>query len=396
MPLQTSMTDSQSILTQLIFDLYRRAAQLPPTIELQIKLIDSPKLAHEVFKNPDIFIKNYPFLEKLSSGRMSTSGSEWEKRAKLTQVFYYQSTHSVSDEQIDAVYVKNLLNCQMDVIGQLREALIQSAVEVISLSYRLSKPIPWESYLIKNIAAILQEEQAAACLFPDYRQDSKNHALQQSYLQIRDSWNAIPELKEFLEMLSIQGADINCFDAVGELIQNLFAASETTASSLMWAIEVLGRNQEFQISIREQRIPEIDDFFIDEVLRLYPPLPLLTRMVTADCEFEGACFTKNEQIIISIVGINCHHDYWEEALNFHLPRKEFLNKSYKTIAYKPFISGPRVCGGLKLARRELKIALKAILTLYMIKSIETPIAIQYGLTCSPATPLEHYLNRITT
>jgi hypothetical protein len=347
-------------------------------------------------KNSDIFIKNYPFLEKLSQGRMSASGSEWVKRTKLTQVFYQQSTHSISDEQIYRIYIKNLQNRSKDSVGQLRVALVQSAVEIISLSYGLSTPIPWDSHLIEVIAATLQEEQAAACLYPDYEQDITNDILQQSYLQICDSWYAIPELKEFLEKLTMQGADIDGFDAVGELVQNLFAASETTASSLMWAIEVLGRNQNFQSSIREQQTPEIDELFIDEVLRLYPPLPFLTRTVTTDCEFEGVGFTKNEQIIISIVGINCHHDYWEDSLNFHLPRKEFLNKSYKTIAYKPFISGPRVCGGLKLARRELKIALKAILTLYMVKSIETPLAIQYGLTCRPATALESYLDNLTT
>jgi hypothetical protein len=87
-------------LSELVEDLYDRAGGKSPKYELPIRVIDSPVLADEVFKNLDSFSKNYPFLEKLSQGRISTNGREWEMRSKLTQGFYHRSTSSVSNEKI--------------------------------------------------------------------------------------------------------------------------------------------------------------------------------------------------------------------------------------------------------------------------------------------------------
>jgi cytochrome P450 len=97
--------------------------------------------------------------------------------------------------------------------------------------------------------------------------------------------------------------------------------------------------------------------------------------------------------LISIIGINCHRNYWKDALSFQFPRQEFEDNSFKTIAYKPFLSGPRVCGGMKLARRELKSALMTILELFDIGHIEVPMKMEYSLTSRPSTNLDEYLKR---
>jgi cytochrome P450 len=214
--------------------------------------------------------------------------------------------------------------------------------------------------------------------------------LQNAYWKIKESWECDPIAKEFLENLGDAGYGIGNFDPVGELIQNILSASETTAASLMWATEILGRNPSYQELLTSNNFSYLD-FFIDEVLRLYPPLPLVTRMALNDCSFDGVEFKKSEQFVISIVGINCHRDYWSDPLMFQFPRKEFVDGPYKKIAYKPFISGPRVCAGMKLARRELGGALQVLLRHYPISKIDAPFTFKSGLTCRPGTFLDAYI-----
>jgi hypothetical protein len=390
------MTDSEPFLNQLLLDLYLRAGQLPPVIDMPIRVIDSPQIANEILKNSDIFRKNYPFLEKLSHGRLSTNSPEWEKRAKLTQHFYHQSTHLIDDEQLNEIYYRYLSRCIGSEKISLKKALLQAAIEVISRSYGLSESVPWDLKLAEEISGILRSEQSTAWLVPISSESSPfdpNPTLQNAHQTIKQSWLQSHELNGFLERLTSTAGDLPGFDAAGELIQNLFAASETTTSSLMWAVDILGRNPLYQEMLRGEEQDQLADLFIDELLRLYPPIPFVTRELFCDYELEHIHFKKSETILISIIGINCHRNYWKDALSFQFPRHEFESNTFKTIAYKPFLSGPRVCGGMKLARRELKSALMIILKLFDIGLIADPLRLEYSLTSRPSTNLDQYLER---
>lgn len=388
------MIDANPFLNQLVLDLYFRAGQMPSLIDIPIRVIDSPQIANEILKNSDIFRKNYPFLEKLAHGRLSSNSPEWEKRAKLTQNFYHQSTHLIDDEHLNEIYIRQLSRCIGPKKIGLKKALLHSAVEVISRSYGLSQSVPWDLELAEEISSTLRSEQSDAWLVPVTPERSlfePNIELQKAYQAICKSWSDSDELISFLEKLSAKAGDIADFDPIGELIQNLSAASETTTSSLMWAVDILGRNPSYQEMLRGRDSEKFIELFIDELLRLYPPIPFITREIYCDYELEHIQFKKSETILISIIGINCHRNYWKDPLSFQFPRKEFEDNSFKTIAYKPFLSGPRVCGGMKLARRELKSGLMTILKLFNIGFITEPLQMEYSLTCRPATNLDQYL-----
>jgi hypothetical protein len=393
------MSDKNPFLNQLVLELYFRAGQIPSLIDIPIRVIDSPQIANEILKNSEIFRKNYPFLEKLSHGRFSTNSPEWEIRAKLTQNFYHQSTHLIEDKQLHEIYERYLSRCFGIEKISLKRALLLSAIEVISRSYGFRESVPWDLDLAEEISGILRSEQSDAWLVPIANEGSlskPNARLKEAHEIIRKSWLDSLELNTFLEKLSSKAGEIPEFDAAGELIQNLFAASETTTSSMMWAVDILGRNPSYQHLLRGVEGDALADLFIDELLRLYPPIPFVTREVFCDYELEHIQFKKSETILISIIGINCHRNYWKDALSFQFPRQEFADNSYKTIAYKPFLSGPRVCGGMKLARRELKSALRAILKLFDIGLIEAPLQIEYSLTSRPSTHLDQFLERRST
>ncbi len=245
-------------LSELVEDLYDRAGGKSPKYELPIRVIDSPVLADEVFKNPDSFSKNYPFLEKLSQGRISTNGREWEMRSKLTQGFYHRSTSSVSNEKILDIYAKNFAKSIQSKELTLKKALIQSAVETIFLSYGFSSSPAWDLDVANDVVTALENDQNEAWINPAYNPNLVSIHLQNAYWKIKESWECDPIVKEFLENLGDAGYGIENFDPVGELIQNILSASETTAASLMWATEILGRNPSYQELLTSNNFSYLD------------------------------------------------------------------------------------------------------------------------------------------
>ena len=72
--------DKNLFLNQVVGDLYQRAAHLEMMHQLPIKVVDRPDMANQIFNSPEVFQKNYSFLEKLSHGRFSANGLDWVQR----------------------------------------------------------------------------------------------------------------------------------------------------------------------------------------------------------------------------------------------------------------------------------------------------------------------------
>ncbi len=381
-------------LNQLVGDLYRRANHLTPVHDLPIKIVDNPEIAHHIFNAPEVFIKNYSFLEKLSDGRFSANGQDWIDRAKLTQHFYHQSTHRISDKQIYDVYCHNLELLDKKEIANFWECAIQSAIGVISLSYGLTIAIPWPINQVKIVLDCLAFEQTEAWLNPVDVSEIKNEKMMAARQVIFDLWSENPEVSEFLGGLSSAANTQDPLFAYGELMQNLLAATETTASGFSWLMYCLGKHQDFQANLISDLNDDSANQFAEEVLRLYPPVPFVTRQLSQDYVIGDTRFRDREHILISIIGLHCHKDYWDSPMKFEFPRAELLNKSFNPMAYRPFLSGPRVCGGMRLAKRELILGLKAVLHQFQLSPIDIPPAVSYSLTSRPAIEIDQYLKPI--
>lgn len=235
------MIDANPFLNQLVLDLYFRAGQMPSLIDIPIRVIDSPQIANEIFKNSDIFRKNYPFLEKLAHGRLSSNSPEWEKRAKLTQNFYHQSTHLIDDEQLNEIYYRQLSKCIGPKKISLKRALLQSAVEVISRSYGLSQSVPWDLELAEEISSVLRQEQSDAWLVPVTPERSlfgPNADLQNAYQSICKSWDANDETKSFLQKLSLLHSNLHV-PLIGSIRHTLHAKYCLPSSDLKYLLQAI-------------------------------------------------------------------------------------------------------------------------------------------------------------
>ncbi|KAL8148722.1 cytochrome P450 72A397-like [Apium graveolens] len=173
------------------------------------------------------------------------------------------------------------------------------------------------------------------------------------------------------------GMDIE--DVMKECKLFYFAGSETTSNFLVWTLIMLSAHPEWQARAREEvleafgsRIPDFDDLnhlkvvtmVLQEVLRLYPPVPLFTRSIPKDAELGNIVLPGG--IIIAVPVILLHHDpeiWGKDSLEFRPERfSEGVASATKgKSSYIPFGGGPRICIGQNFAMIEAKLALTMIL-----------------------------------
>ena len=103
---------------------------------------------------------------------------------------------------------------------------------------------------------------------------------------------------------------------------------------------------------------------LHEVLRLYPPVPLVIRRVNKDTKLGELSLPAGALLSFQIISIQQDKELWgEDAEEFRPDRfSEGISKATKgNYAFFPFGWGPRICIGEKFAMTEVKIALSMIL-----------------------------------
>jgi hypothetical protein len=384
------------VLNSVINQIYYKAFDRKFDFQIPIKLVDDPEVAHYIFKNNQSFLKNYDFLESLGRGRFSSNGEEWLSRKELTQPVYVNATKILNQDDIYFIY-KNIFKEKVSLDdANFYESLIDAAVETISISFELKIKIPWPHILINNIRDLLTTHQAISWseIFDQEAYQANLKLLNQDFQSIKKLWLANSDLSIFLRKMANNASTIKNFDASDELIQNLLASSETVASSILWILENACR---FSHLFKNNSLPdnEVDiDNFVMECLRLYPPVPFVTRVAIEDHMFGDIMFKRNEPILISIVGIHTHPDYWEEPSLFNPKRSEFINDNYTKLAYIPFLSGARTCVGMKIANMEIRSALKAFFEVFKINQCNEKREFDYGISSKPSIQIEKFFTRI--
>ncbi|KAI3734319.1 hypothetical protein L6452_13785 [Arctium lappa] len=157
------------------------------------------------------------------------------------------------------------------------------------------------------------------------------------------------------------------------------AGQETTRNLLVWTMILLGQHTNWQASARDEvsfvfgkEKPNIDglnrlktlNMIFNEVLRLYPPVVTLGRMVHEDTTLgniilPGGCFLYLQILLM-------HHDeeiWGGDAKEFKPERfsQGVSNATKGQLSYIPFGGGPRICIAQNFAFLEAKMALAMIL-----------------------------------
>ncbi|XP_028401933.1 cytochrome P450 4V2-like [Dendronephthya gigantea] len=169
----------------------------------------------------------------------------------------------------------------------------------------------------------------------------------------------------------------------------MFEGHDTTASSLQWAVHMIGRHPQIQTQLQN----EVDKFYdthgdevvsvsqlkelqylecaIKETLRCLPSVPLIGREITDDCEFGPHSIPKGCAIVLLMKPIHQDPNVWDEPKTFNPDRFLLDNVTEKNpFSYIPFSGGPRNCIGQRFAMMEEKVVLSSILRHFNIKSTQ--------------------------
>ncbi|GKV37579.1 hypothetical protein SLEP1_g45597 [Rubroshorea leprosula] len=164
------------------------------------------------------------------------------------------------------------------------------------------------------------------------------------------------------------------------ILEMFFAGSETSNSSIEWAMAELLRHPESMREVKEEldrvigpnrKVEESDtenlpylQAVIKETLRLHPAVPLmLPRNAMEERNFMGYVIPKDTQIWVNAWAIGRDPDAWEDPFSF-IPERFLSSKiDYKGQNFEllPFGSGRRICVGLLLAHRVIHLALASLL-----------------------------------
>jgi cytochrome P450 len=160
-----------------------------------------------------------------------------------------------------------------------------------------------------------------------------------------------------------------------EIMTLVVAGHETTAGLLNWLWYLLSRHQDTRTKLSAEldmpwaAVPTIDTLskytytrqVIDEALRLYPPLWLMTRKAINDDYLDDFFVPAGTEIYISPYLIQRNPHLWEATNDFDPDRMNHEKAIGRhELSLCPFGAGPRNCIGELFARVEIQIHLMMV------------------------------------
>lgn len=173
------------------------------------------------------------------------------------------------------------------------------------------------------------------------------------------------------------------------LLQFLGAAHDTTTATLSVILNYLVEQPDWQRTVCDE-INTLDsdelaydvldqlektEWVIKEALRLYPPIPLITRRLVDGCDMLGFHLHEGTQIVIDVAAIHRSPHYWQQPNVFDPERFSSQRSEHKQHPYQwiPFGGGAHTCIGLHFSIMVIKVVLFHIFKRFEIhKSRQEP------------------------
>ncbi|XP_054835333.1 cytochrome P450 4A4-like [Eublepharis macularius] len=173
-------------------------------------------------------------------------------------------------------------------------------------------------------------------------------------------------------------------DLRAEVDTFMFEGHDTTASGISWILYAMAQNPEHQQRCREELKDTVGErdtvqwedlgkmtyttMCIKESLRLYPPVPAVSRQLNKPITFcDGRTLPKGSRVAISIYNIHRNPSIWQDPEVFDPTRFSLENSSQQhSHAFVPFAAGPRNCIGQQFAMNEIKVAVAQTLLQFEI------------------------------
>jgi cytochrome P450 len=167
------------------------------------------------------------------------------------------------------------------------------------------------------------------------------------------------------------GESLSDLEVKANVVTFIGAGHETTANALSWAIYLVSQAPD----VRERLEAEIDAAgpdaemaelpytraVVEEAMRLYPPVPFMSRSAVEEDRVAGFRIPKGSLVMIAPWVLHRHRRLWRDADRFDPSR--FLPGAREKIdrfAYVPFGAGPRICIGATFSLQEAVMVLARV------------------------------------
>ncbi|WP_353235788.1 cytochrome P450 [Diaphorobacter ruginosibacter] len=359
-------------------------------------------------RNVDNYPKNSRWISQVAgNSRLTEEGGQWKFRQNLSQPFFskYDASRAFSVSMTHGRHMAEHLLREPDA-QVLDEALVHQGM--LSIFTQMFLEVELSHLPMAHDSASRLIELASSYAFVPPGQESLKDSKERirEILQLRKTiFNALqclrgdafahsPMLNAMLEAESAPGFD---FTFEKELTTLFDAGSDTASYSIGWALHLLAENPDLQEHLHaamrevhalhghdpqalESAIAQHADLrcFISELLRLYPPLPFITRLARDADQLSDMNVEPGDVVVVSLVGVNHkalgRADPWKPDLR--AARREGFGMGTGTIS--GFVWGRRVCGGRSFALVELAAVLGVlILRLKVEVSRQEPVVYEW-------------------
>lgn len=164
------------------------------------------------------------------------------------------------------------------------------------------------------------------------------------------------------------GTPLSDDELINNLTTFLIAGHETTAKALTWALYLLALSPYWQDAVRAEvaRVAGSDPIearhidglvvtrqVLSEAMRLYPPVPVISRIATEPVTLCGQHFAPGTLATFPIYAIHRHRTLWREPDRFDPTRfAPGREEATHRAQFLPFGFGPRICIGQAFAMLE--------------------------------------------
>jgi cytochrome P450 len=175
-----------------------------------------------------------------------------------------------------------------------------------------------------------------------------------------------------------------------QVITIFTAGHETTAMALTWTLYLLAQHPAIEQRLHAElasgigrHMPRHEDLaklpyvrmVIEEAMRLYPPVPVMSRTAIGVDEVSGRHIPAGSQILIAPWLVHRNPKLWDAPERFDPERFAPERATHHRFAYIPFGAGPRICIGAALALAQATLILATI-------------AVRYRFLLKPGIPVE--------
>jgi cytochrome P450 len=340
--------------------------------------------------------RDYRILRSsLGEGLLTSEGALWQRQRKMTQPALHgqqvasfigimeRSTlallerweHRASQGEVFDI-VPDLMHLTLNIASQaLFTTSLESETEIIRETLAIGR-----DYSVDQAWSVVRLPQSVPT--PGNRRYSKGLAafhgvIDRMIVARRAVHQKTPDLLTLLmEARDEEGRPMSDKQLRDEVATLLTAGHETTTLALSWACYLLARHPQVQERLRPEfeflrgGAPGYENLsrlrysrmVVDETMRLYPPVWVISRQAIADDEIGGYRIPAGSEILMFPYITHRHPKWWPEPEKF-LPERFAPENApaRQKFAYVPFGAGPRACVGLNFAMTEILVVLALLL-----------------------------------